>query len=410
MQSEKEVNKKDSSELLRIRRLSLTSQANMGNEELRYLTNRSSPWLHLARRERSNSMSSTHKTCNMVTDEVKTSTPPHVQRRLHFGRSRGASEDFLDKDMQYFFKTRNYCGAKRNDVLTKEQMHRVFSNLEHFRIYCMSNPNFAKFRDEEGNVALHHAVNRSDPNLLVVCELIKDYPFATSVKNIHGNLPLFIACTQNKVHAGVIRALLQAFPEGATRKLKGNLALHLLCYKGAPSPESVRSLVNSNPSAVSTPNTFGNLPLHYLCSIERPCLQTVSVRIIMEAYPAAVVFKNKVGQTPIDLALCRFKSCQDHVRSLCPRTLTSSLDEAIVAVELDMNDRTRMLLLSTPKFYLTDEHAALLKDLNFKARRNIFLVGLKAEESTDEQMREWNICFKLSKYCPGLWRNIVRFL
>ena len=56
-----------------------------------------------------------------------------------------------------------------------EHVDPTFS-IELFRIHILSQPFFAKFRDSQGNLPLHNAVGRSDPNLMVIRELIRIYP------------------------------------------------------------------------------------------------------------------------------------------------------------------------------------------------------------------------------------------
>ena len=67
----------------------------------------------------------------------------------------------------------------------------------------------------------------------------------------HGDLPLHVACSY-RASANVLRALVQAFPEGAgIANRAGSYPLHLVCDYGCASVESIAALVASQEGAQS---------------------------------------------------------------------------------------------------------------------------------------------------------------
>jgi len=320
-------------------------------------------------------------------------------------------------------------------------------------------------RDGKGDLPIHTAVSRKDANLVVVSQLLKAYPQGARTKNAFGEFPLFVACAQEHVHAGVIGKLLAAFPEAASYRHKGNLALHVLALRGGlPSPEAVKTLLQANPEAVRTENNHGNVPLHYLCAVERPSLDTLAVRIMMDAFPEGVMHVNKVGMTPIDLALSRLKldvsasprlakklgtvppsvavqpaDSSDGMKSsiravpavlamaMRPRSTScpskSAFFEQAEALEAsrvgseawlrnfrrdtDLHERTRILLISAPSEFLTPKQAVLLRDMHWRARKGAFEVA--AAHVAGDTSCGLNLC-DLRDCHPGLWRLTLSFL
>jgi hypothetical protein len=305
--------------------------------------------------------------------------------------------------------------------------------------------------------------------MVVVSQLLKAYPQGARTKNASGEFPLFVACAQDHVHSGVIGKLLAAYPEAASYRHRGNLALHVLALRGGlPSPEAVKTLILANPAAVRTENNHGNVPLHYLCAVERPSLDTLAVRIMMDAFPEGVMHVNKVGMTPIDLALSRLKldvstsprlakklgtvpasvvvqpppvdsSSGSDTKSSCsavpavlslamrPRSTScpskSAFFEQAEALEAgrvgseawlrnfrrdtDLHERTRILLISAPSEFLTPKQAALLRDMHWRARKGAFAVA--AAHVPGATCRGLNLC-DLRDCHPGLWRLTLSFL
>lgn len=235
----------------------------------------------------------------------------------------------------------------------------LYTSIELFRIHTCSNKSFAKIRDLDGNLPLHQAVNRSDANLLVVCALLKMYPGAARIKDSEGYYPLFIACRQLKVSAAIIKTLINAFPEATTKKIGGNLALHVLALKGrVPSAEAVRILLNANYKAASTMNKHGNLPLHYMCAQESSS-DCMALRTIMTAYEEGITKPNKVGMTPIDIARSRLEQQSKYLEFN----------------EIELEERMRILLRSVPQKFLGKKELTLLKDLNYSSKRCLFMIA-----------------------------------
>jgi hypothetical protein len=48
----------------------------------------------------------------------------------------------------------------------------------------------------------------------------------------NGDLPLFLACRKPKLNVGILRKLIQVYPEAASMKSYGSTALHHLVHTG----------------------------------------------------------------------------------------------------------------------------------------------------------------------------------
>lgn len=217
---------------------------------------------------------------------------------------------------------------------------------------------------------LHISVNRDDPVPLVVYELLNRYPESAKIKDNNGNLPLFLACRRPKVSAGVIRALLQVYPEAGRMRIYGSTALSHLVHTGSASPECIRLLLDNNPQAASIRNGYGNLPLHYLCAHRRAHLD--SVRILMTAYPEGIQAKNNAGETPISRALKSTELGEMANEGSSGEQVGPEPEEAEEMVM--KRERARVLLNASAREALSLDQLALLRQLNWEARRNAVCV------------------------------------
>lgn len=242
-------------------------------------------------------------------------SPPRLRkaRTCSYGDSSGVGNSMRSSCEDMLHGVRGSLGTKSTNNSPRAHAHSTsfaslydickeqHVSLEMIRIYSTTNSMDFKIKNKDGRLPLHICIDRDDPSTLVVREVLKHYPEAAKIKDKNGNLPLFLACRRKKVSAGVIKALLRIYPEAAGLKIMGQLALHHLVHTGSPSPDAVSALINANPQAPSTPNAFGNLPLHYLCALKEPHIHVV--RILMTAYPLGVQQKNKKNETPIERAL-----------------------------------------------------------------------------------------------------------
>ena len=249
----------------------------------------------------------------------------------------------------------------------------------------------------------------------------------------------------------MIAALVGAHPGAAHATLRGNLALHVLALRsGVPSAEAVEVLLQENPHAVRIENGFGNIALHYLCSVPRPNLDTLVVRTVMKAHPEGVIHCNRVGKTPLDLALSRLRtdvtvqekggtsniSAGESGGNLRQRSCSCPTESALrkqqplkvgsaewawaYACDEVLRERTRLLLRSAPKEHLSEQQRKTLRHLNWIAREPAFCVARyhalttvptlsASEERTPKVSHGLNLGVIRDAF-PGVWRNIVLFL
>jgi ankyrin repeat protein len=64
-------------------------------------------------------------------------------------------------------------------------------------------------RNESGDLPLHIALKKPEPESVMICELLNRFPASAKEKDSTGNLPLFLACRNQKTSYGVIRLLLK---------------------------------------------------------------------------------------------------------------------------------------------------------------------------------------------------------
>lgn len=120
--------------------------------------------------------------------------------------------------------------------------------------------------DERGDTALHWAVFGKPP-IGAIQALIEACPALVSTKNRSGMLPIHVAASY-RASGDVVRALVQAYPEGAGIPVPGKntCALHLMCDYGA-SLDSLRAVLESDAGVASLQtkdNIFQATPLRIL--------------------------------------------------------------------------------------------------------------------------------------------------
>ena len=245
---------------------------------------------------------------------------------------------------------------------------------------------------------------------MIISELLLKCPETSQMKDINGEIPLFLACRRPKIHVGILRALLQVYPTAARLKMYGNTALHHLLHTGCATPENVKLLLAYYPEAVYTMNNFGNLPLHYLCASERPHVMTV--RTVLSSFPEGITTLNKSGETPIE------------------RALGKQNDE-------EMRERVRIMLRASHPSALNAPQKDLLRLLNWEARRVIILLcvelarrnhdshqsSCESGNRPDDQgecekdeliirgdQRRCKGLLDMYHSCDGVWRYIIAYL
>ena len=265
-----------------------------------------------------------------------------------------------------------------------------YNSIELFRIHVMSNPMFARMRDERGNLPLHNAITRADASPGVVSELIKRYPDGVKTKDKRGDLPLFLACQQQKLNPSVIKALLQAFPEAASRKIFGSLAIHQMVYKRfdkGPNIEALKALIKANPDSLVSMNSNGKIPIQYVCENLN---HRDAIELMAQTAPSSLTVKNKEGLNAIQISVSNLFTIDGKVKSL-----------------LYKKETLRLMLRCANYEELNNEEKDLFKSLNSDIRIIAFLLSHKCSEESSKLAK---FCEFLSSAMPGMWREIVMYL
>ena len=121
-----------------------------------------------------------------------------------------------------------------------------------------SNPIEAEVADRMGDLLLHEVCHLGAP-FQVIQKLVHTNRSALQKKGFCGRLPLHYAA-YNKPSVNVIKLLLRHHPGGANEvDMDGRLPLHLAVVRNAPK-QALLALIEANPRALVTANSFGNTP------------------------------------------------------------------------------------------------------------------------------------------------------
>jgi ankyrin repeat protein len=121
------------------------------------------------------------------------------------------------------------------------------------------------------------------------------------IGNHHG-LPIHTACS-SCAPIKVIKALLQAFPDGVSYPDNyGNLPIHYAAGgdEGPLDLDVVRLLLELYPKGSALGNSYGNLPMHFAAHYKAP-LEVVEA--LYNAYPDGLLQLNKDHETPLHIAV-----------------------------------------------------------------------------------------------------------
>ena len=159
-------------------------------------------------------------------------------------------------------------------------------------------------------------------DLLECCrsELLSEEALRTIIKR-HGLTPdndnslgvwedkvFFAACWNSKVTEGIIRCLLEYFPNAASAADEdGWSPLHCICDNPNVTLNIIRLIVDVAPDSVSKVNNIGAIPLHYLCANkmvdEAAAIQIL--KLFMEKDSDVVQHADNGGSLPIHIACVR---------------------------------------------------------------------------------------------------------
>jgi len=101
----------------------------------------------------------------------------------------------------------------------------------------------------------------------------------------------FRACYNRRVNEGLIRCLLEYFPDAArATENGGELPLHVACGNTNVTLNIIQLLIDAAPDTVRSVNNYGNMPLHYLCRNEE-LDETAALgilRLLIEKHPETI--------------------------------------------------------------------------------------------------------------------------
>ena len=119
----------------------------------------------------------------------------------------------------------------------------------------------------------------------------------------------FRACRNGYVNEGVIRCLIEFFPDAPSAINEwGETPLHRACCNRYVTPSIIRLLIDSNPSACQHADNDGYMPLHELCwkwdncSIAQQQVAIEIVKIFLKECPSSTRHANNEGKLPIHYA------------------------------------------------------------------------------------------------------------
>ena len=158
-------------------------------------------------------------------------------------------------------------------------------------------PDVLAARDEVGSTLLHIAACNRSPEF---CQVLHELN-ATLVKSedIWNGLPIHSACRELNVETA--KYLFNVYPKGII-----DFPLHYLVeshnFNENGAVELLSFLLKYDKSALSTPNSAGELPLHLACQkTEFPI-----VKLLFDEYPDGIFVQDYRGNTPLEIAIARF--------------------------------------------------------------------------------------------------------
>ncbi len=120
---------------------------------------------------------------------------------------------------------------------------------------------------------------------------LEDYPF------------FFDTCENERVTEGVIRLLLEYFPDAASATDDGWAPLHSACYNKNMKLDIIQLLVDAAPDTLGSTDDHGRMPLNILCFGRMDEATSIHIlKLLIEKYPNAVRHVGDGGRLPIHIA------------------------------------------------------------------------------------------------------------
>ena len=167
-------------------------------------------------------------------------------------------------------------------------------------------PESLLYQDSDGRTPLHRPSFEGNVNL-VESMLLRDESVA-SIKDKKGLLSLHRACQCTKdddesgtiSKAGVIRLLLDAYPEGCMACDSRGSAPLIYATRRDPDFKIFRLIYEAKPDCLALQDNLGWTALHHLCTLSADCDELVMY--LLESNPKIAKIKTKKGDTALHVA------------------------------------------------------------------------------------------------------------
>jgi len=180
-----------------------------------------------------------------------------------------------------------------------------------------------------GRWPLHLALLKG-ASLVIVTYLLAAYPDACLQVDDLGELPLHYAVQY--ADEPTIQAVLNACPQAAAYKTsRSRYPLHLLTANRCSwdqdlQLQTVTSLIQAYPAALSEPDLQERLPLHSACAVAFPRWDVL--KVLIQEYPAALLKQEESHKIPLDI-LKRFSSHYSADSNTNTSSAYSGLDKSV---------------------------------------------------------------------------------
>jgi hypothetical protein len=152
------------------------------------------------------------------------------------------------------------------------------------KILLAAQPEAAVTVDSLGRLPLHMAVDREQPWIKVITDLILENPRSLELRDHSGRLPIHVVLDRERPSLEVVELLVNSFPSGASASRGvGRLPLHYAVFHDCADEAIVHCLLTAYKCGASTRDLYGKLPLHYLIDRDKPNI--TCLKLLLEAYP-----------------------------------------------------------------------------------------------------------------------------
>ena len=153
--------------------------------------------------------------------------------------------------------------------------------------------------------------------------LLEYFPDAAGFIKKGGYTPLHWMCGNNNVTLGMVKLLIDAYPESLCRASNdGFMPLNYICHNGKIDKEIavqiLKFFLERCPEAVRHTTDNGNLPLHFAVANQSPEF----CRILIEAYPGSEQMTGVQGILPFHWAIYNTVATVEYLYKLYPESIS----------------------------------------------------------------------------------------